>query len=446
MSNPPSEPSAPLNTPIDPTEAMDAWALLLPDERLEYLGSLPRRTAEDFFLGLASADQLDLMRTMPEADRRSWMRLLPADDATDVIQAAEQGERDALFAMLDAQTLREVQALMAFREDVAGGLMNPRYAALRPEMTVYEAISYLRRAAGHVETIYYAYVLDAEQRLLGVVSLSDLFRADQNARLREVMRTQFASISADMPQEEAARIFAHEDLLALPVVDEQGRMRGIVTSDDMVDVLREEATEDMHKVGGMEALDAPYLSIGFWPMIRKRAGWLAALFVGEMLTATAMAHYEDEIARAVVLALFVPLIISSGGNAGSQASTLCVRALATGDARLRDWLRIGVRELMAGLVLGLILASIGLVRIIGWQSAFGSYGEHWMRIATTVSLSLIGVVTWGTLAGSMLPLLLRRAGFDPAAASAPFVATLVDVTGLIIYFSIAAIVLRGALL
>lgn len=443
---PPVAPAA-VPAPLDPTELQDAWALLLPDERLEYLMSLPRPAAEDLFLALPSSDQLEVLMQMPAADRRSWIRLLPADDVCEVVRGAPEESRKSLLDLLDVQTLREVQAVLAFREDEAGGLMNPRYAALRPDMTVYEAISYLRRAAGHVETIYYAYVLDPEQRLLGVVSLSELFRvADQATRVRSVMRTQFASVREDTPDEEAGRILADQDVLALPVLDEQGRMKGILTVDDLVDVIREAATEDMQKAAGMEALDAPYLKIGFWSMIKKRAGWLCVLFLGEMLTASAMAHYEHDIARAVVLALFVPLIISSGGNAGSQASTLCVRALATGDARLRDWARIFRRELLAGLVLGGILAGIGMLRIVGWQSAFGTYGEHWVGVGITVATALVGVVLLGTMAGSMLPLILRKIGLDPAVASAPFVATLVDVTGLVIYFSIANIVLHGTLL
>jgi len=224
-------------------------------------------------------------------------------------------------------------------------------------------------------------------------------------------------------------------------------VKGIVTVDDIVDVVQEEATEDIQKIGGMEALDAPYLDVGFWAMVRKRGGWLAILFVGEMFTATAMGYFEHEIARAVVLALFVPLIISSGGNSGSQASTLVVRALALGELKLRDWWRVASREVLSGCALGALLASIGLTRIIVWQFIFSApYGEHYMLIALTVAFSLIGVVTWGTLAGSMLPMVLRRLGFDPASASAPFVATLVDVSGLVIYFSVASVVLRGTLL
>jgi magnesium transporter len=375
------------------------------------------------------------------------MRLLPPDDAADVVQAAPDEAREALLGLLDEPTRKEVAALLAYEEDDAGGLMNPRYARLRPEMSVDEAITYLRRQAQErLETIYYVYVLDADQRLLGVVSFRELFSAAPDRTVRDIMRTDVTTADEDMDQEALSHLFAESHFLAIPVVDKDRRVKGIVTVDDIVHVVREEATEDIQKIGGMEALDAPYLDVGFTSMIRKRAGWLSALFLGEMLTATAMGRFESEIARAVVLALFVPLIISSGGNSGSQASTLVVRALALGEVRLRDWWRVVRRELAAGVALGGILATIGFCRILLWQGLFRTYGEHYLLIALTVATSLVGVVTWGTLAGSMLPLLLRKLGFDPASASAPFVATLVDVSGIIIYFTTASLILGGILL
>ena len=429
------------------SELQEAWPVLSPEERLEGLQLLTHSEAEDFLLGLPARDQAELILQMSPADRRSWMRLLPPDDAADVIQEAPDPERDALLALLDDPTRKEVAALLAYAEDDAGGLMNPRYARLRPEMSVDEAITYLRRQARErLETIYYVYVLDADQRLLGVISFRELFAAPPDKTVRDIMRTNVATAPEEMDQEALSRLFATTGYLAIPVVDRENHVKGIVTVDDIVDVVQEEATEDIQKFGGMEALDAPYLEIGFVSMLRKRAGWLAILFVGEMLTATAMGFYEREIARAVVLALFVPLIISSGGNSGSQASTLVVRALALGELKLRDWWRVVRREISAGFFLGAILASIGLARILIWQALFHTYGEHYALIALTVSGSLIGVVTWGTLAGSMLPLVLRKLGFDPASASAPFVATLVDVSGLIIYFSVASLILRGSLL
>jgi magnesium transporter len=429
------------------SELEDAWPVLSPEERLEGLRLLPHADAEDLLLSLPARDQAEIILGMGPGERRSWMRLLPPDDAADVIQEAPDTEREALLALLDDPTRHEVGALLAYAEDDAGGLMNPRYARLRPEMSVDEAITYLRRQARErLETIYYVYVLDAGQRLLGVVSFRELFSAPPEKTVRDIMSKDVVTAPEEMDQEALSRLFAETDFLAIPVVDAERHVKGIVTVDDIVDVVQEEATEDIQKIGGMEALDAPYLDVGFWSMVRKRAGWLAILFVGEMLTATAMGYFEHEIARAVVLALFVPLIISSGGNSGSQASTLVVRSLALGELKLRDWWRVISREVFSGLVLGAILATIGLTRILVWQGVFGAYGEHYMLIALTVALSLIGVVTWGTLAGSMLPMILRRLGFDPASASAPFVATLVDVSGLLIYFSVASVLLRGTLL
>jgi len=255
------------------------------------------------------------------------------------------------------------------------------------------------------------------------------------------------TVTVGVDREDVARLISKYNLLSVPVVDEADHVIGIVTVDDVIDAIVREQTEDVQKFGGMEALDHPYLEIGFWAMIRKRAGWLTALFLGEMLTATAMGHFEAEIAKAVVLALFVPLIISSGGNSGSQATSLIIRALALRELTLADWWRIGLRELPSGLTLGAILGAVGVIRIVIWQQ-FGwyNYGTHWPLVAMTVGLALVGVVTFGSLAGSMLPFLLKRLGFDPASASAPFVATLVDVTGLVIYFSVAALILGGTLL
>ncbi len=427
-------------------DLLQQWSYLSARGRSRAFQDLPRGQADDFFLKLGSRDQFDLIQSIPEDERRIWLRLLPPDNAADVIQCAPKEERPRLIAELDDVSRREVNALLAYKEDAAGGLMNPRFARLRPDMTLDEAISYLRRQAGNVETLYYAYVLDDSQRLLGVSSIRDLFRADPAKTVREVMRTNLVSASEQMDQETLARLFRTYHLVAIPVLDKAGVMHGIVTVDDIVGVVEQETSEDIQKAGGMEALDAPYLQIGFWRMVRKRAGWLTVLFIGEMLTATAMGFFENEIARAVVLALFVPLIISSGGNSGSQASTLVIRAMALGEVRLRDWLKIIWRESSVGIVLGTILAVVGLTRILLWQGIWKTYGPHYLVVGLTVGFSLVGVVLFGTLAGSMLPFVLRRARLDPASASAPFVATLVDVTGLIIYFTIAKIILRGTLL
>jgi magnesium transporter len=428
-------------------ELRESWDVLSDEERAEGFHVLPRTEQEDFFLESSSRDQLNLFATLPPPERRAWLRLLPPDDAADLIQLHPPDAREALLGLLDDVARREVSALLAYSEDDAGGLMNPRFARVRPDMSVDEAIAYLRRQArDRLETIYYAYVLDADQRLLGVVSFRDLFAARPEQRVADVMVRDVVTVRDDMDQEAVSRVFAQHDLIAVPVVDAGGRMKGLVTVDDIVDVVQEEATEDIQRLGGTEALGAPYLEMSIPSMIRKRGVWLAVLLLGEMLTATAMARYEEEIARAVVLALFVPLIISSGGNSGSQATTLVIRAMALGEVRLRDWWRVARREVASGLGLGLILGGMGIARVLGWEWMFGTYGAHAAGLALTVGLSLMGVVLWGCLAGAMLPLALRRLGLDPASASAPFVATLVDVSGVLIYFTLAAVVLGGTML
>ena len=433
--------------PLRAEDLKDAWAVLSVAERLEGLRLLTWSEAEDFLRSLSARDQTELLLATAPQEARAWLRLLPPDDVADVIQATEPDDRGGLLALLDDAARREVVALLAYAEDDAGGLMNPRYARLRPEMSVDEAASYLRRQAReHAETLYYVYVLDADQKLLGVITFRDLFMAPGDRKVRDIMQTDVVTADEEMDQEALSKLFADHDFIAIPVIDRQGRMKGIVTVDDIVDVVQEEATEDIQKIGGMSALEEPYLDTGFWTMLKKRAGWLSALFIGEMFTATAMGRFEDEIARAVVLALFVPLIISSGGNSGSQASTLVIRAMALGEVRLRDLWRIARRELAAGASLGAILAVIGLIRILAWQGLFGMYGDHYFLIALTVSISLVGCVTFGTMVGSMMPLLFHRLGFDPASASAPFVATLVDVSGIVIYFTVASLILGGTLL
>jgi magnesium transporter len=441
------KPMAPPPEALSAEELLDVWPILSRDERVEGFQLLPDDDADDFFLTLSTRDQAELLMELRGPLRRRWVRLLPPDDAADLIQELDPDDRVAVVELLDPVTRREVSALLAYEEDEAGGLMSPRFARLRPEQTVDEAIAYLRRQARRrLEMVYYVYVLDAEQRLLGVVSFRELFASDGEVQIREVMETELVTVPEHMDQEAVSLLLAESDLLAVPVLDTEGRLKGIVTVDDIVDVVREEATEDIQKAGGMEVLDAPYFDVGVPEMVRKRGLWLVVLFLSEMLTTFAMTHYEAEIARAVVLATFVPLMISSGGNTGSQASTLLIRAMALGEVRVRDWWRVVRREFATGLLLGLILAGIGFLRIVLWQQLGYDYGTHYLKIALTVSFSLVGIVLWGTIAGSMLPLFLRRIGLDPANSSAPFVATLVDVTGLVIFFSIARLVLGGTLL
>jgi len=429
-------------------ELYEAWPVLSTEERVEGFELLGRDDAEEFFLQLNSHDQAQLILGLPAGERRLWLRLLAPDEAADVVQESPADKREELLLLLDEPTRSEIKGLLHYAEDQAGGLMNPRYARLAPDMSVDEAISYLRRdaRAREAETFYYAYVVDSGHRLLGVLSFRDLFMAPGDRHIRNVMRTDVVTATEDLDQEALSHLFVRHNLKMIPVVDSERRIKGVVTLDDIIQVVQEQATEDIQKMGGTAALEAPYLQVPLTQMIKKRAGWLSILFLGEMLTATAMGYFEAEIARAVVLALFVPLIISSGGNSGSQASTLVIRAMALREIRLRDWWRVVRRELATGLALGSILAIIGLARILLWQGLFHAYGEHYFLVALAVTLSIIGVVLWGTISGSILPFILRVLRFDPASASAPFVATLVDVTGLVIYFSLAKLVLQGTLL
>ena len=450
--------SAPVENPIENNLNADvsendlmtlasSWSALTTDEKRRQFSKLSRTDAEELFLSLSPHDQTELIGEASALEKRSWVRLLAPDDVADLIQEMGPDHKEEILNLLDPQTRREVSALLAYAEDNAGGLMSSRFVRLRPDMTVDEAISYLRiQAKTQVETIYYAYVLAADQTLLGVVSFRELFSASPGKSVRDIMTTDILKIPVDLDQEKIGQIFSQQDLMALPVIDAEGHMKGIVTFDDVATAIQEEATEDIHKIGGVESLDAPYMKISFREMVQKRATWLAILFVGEMLTATAMAYYQIEIERATVLAMFIPLIISSGGNSGSQATTLIIRAMALGEIRLRDWWRILLKEIMVGACLGAILGLIGLLRISLWPVAEQVYGPHYKMIALTVAASVLGVVLWGTISGSMLPFILKKCRLDPASASAPFVATIVDVTGLIIYFTIASVFLKGIML
>jgi magnesium transporter len=427
---------------------VSTWPALSLQERKEKFQALPRTDAEELFLSLNTHDQAELLQEFSTAlEKRSWVRLLAPDDVADLIQELGTDYREDILSLLDPQTRREVTALLAYAEDNAGGLMSSRFARLRPDMTADEAISYLRlQSKTQVETIYYAYVLDSNQKLQGVVSFRELFSAQPQKLVKEIMQTEMIKIPVEMDQEQIGRIFSQQNLMALPVIDPEGTMKGIVTFDDVATAIQKEATEDIQKFGGVESLDAPYFKLTFVEMLKKRGGWLSVLFIGEMFTATALTYYSIEIERAVVLTFFLPLIIASGGNSGSQASTLIVRSLALGEVRIKDWWRVFMKELATGMCLGLLLGSLGLFRILAWPNNEVQYGPHYLKVALTVFISVICVVSYGTVTGSMLPFILKKCKFDPASASAPFVATLVDVMGLIIYFSVANVTLKGTLL
>lgn len=436
---------------IEAAELREVWWDLSTAERVDRFRVLAPNEAEEFFFDLDPSDQSELLIALEPAERRRWLRLLAPDDAADLVQETDEEHHAGLLVLLDETKRKEVAALLAYAEDEAGGLMSSRFARVRPEMTVDAAIAYLRRQAVssiEPETIYYVYVLDARQHLLGVVSFRDLFAAPGEHTIREVMRTEVVTVQEELDQEAVARVLTEHDLLAVPVVDRDGVLKGIVTVDDVVDVVEEEATEDIQKYGAMEALEEPYLRIGFVSLVRKRAGWMVVLFTAQLVTTSVIARFETRLAERVqsvgdlgalafMLMAFLPLIISSGGNSGSQASTLVIRAMALGEVRIRDWLRVARRELATGVTLGLILGALGLLRVVVGNAIGEPASVGWIILAGIVSTSLVGVVIFGTLVGSMLPFLLRIAGLDPASASAPLVATISDVTGLLIYFSIA---------
>jgi magnesium transporter len=377
------------------------------------------------------------------------LRDMSADRAADSLAEMSREDRGRLLTALEPDVREALVRLLAWPEDSAGGMMTTEYVTVSSTATVGATLRHIRQIERTRETIYSIYIIDPQsETLIGTVSLRRLVIADPAEAVIKLARGRVpVSVAPDASRDETARLIRRHDLLAVPVVDGGNRMLGIVTVDDVLDAIVEAQTERAQRFGGVEALDRPYLDTGFGTMIKKRAGWLCALFLSEMLTASAMQHFEGELERAITLTLFIPLIMSSGGNSGSQATSLIIRALALGQVRLRDWWRVALRELPTGLLLGVILGAVGVARIALWQQlGFYDYGVHWPLIALTVGSGLVGIVTFGSLAGSMLPFLLQGLGFDPASASAPFVATLVDVTGLIIYFSIALVILSGTLL
>jgi magnesium transporter len=372
-----------------------------------------------------------------------------ADRRADIFRRLTEPLRTRLCAQLDEPIRKSLVELLSYPQRSAGGIMTTEFVSAFSDWTVARTLEHIRSVGAGSETIYAIYVVDpGTQQLSRALSLRQLILSEPQARVAEIGPPRKpVTVSPSTDRAEVARLISKYDLLAVPVVDAAGRVIGIVTVDDVIDAIVQEDTEDAQKFGGMEALDQPYMQIGFGAMMKKRAGWLCALFLSEMLTASAMQSFQSELEKAVVLTLFIPLIMSSGGNSGSQATSLIIRALALGEVRLRDWWRIALRELPAGITLGAILGFIGIVRITLWQFVgFYDYGAHWALIALTVGMALVGIVTFGSMSGSMLPFVLKRIGFDPASASAPFVATLVDVSGLVIYFSIAYVILKGTLL
>jgi magnesium transporter len=431
-----------------PVDVAEALSRLHPDAAAQLIKALPFDLVVQVFDEPELEGRAEIFQKIDAASAAPLLEAMSADQQADLFRELTQPERDRLAKPLDAPTRQSLALLLRYPPEQAGGIMTTEAVTVPSDWTVEKTLQYIVSVGGAKETVYTIYVLDAQQKMVHVVSLRQLMIADRNQKVLEVGPQRVPlSVSPTTDREDVARMLSKYNLLAVPVVDEGGHLLGIVTVDDVIDAIVREQTEDVQKFGGMEALDEPYMEISLLAMIKKRAGWLCALFLGEMLTATAMGHFEGEISKAVVLALFIPLIISSGGNSGSQATSLIIRAMALREVTLKDWWRVATRELPSGIVLGTILGAIGFIRIMLWQQlGWYDYGTHHLLVAVTVALALVGVVTFGSLAGSMLPFILRRLNFDPASASAPFVATLVDVTGLIIYFSVAYVILRGTLL
>jgi magnesium transporter len=435
-----------------PADVAEVILDLPEDEQVIIFRVLPAALAADVFEYIGIEEQQKLLRAMAHEQVVAILNEMSPDDRTALLEELPSAAARQLIRLLTPEERHVATALLGYPEDSVGRLMTPDFIQVKEDWTVQHVLDYVRQYGRDSETLNFVYVVDDRGKLIDDVRMREFLLRPLTAKVSEIRDQSFVALNVTDSQQDALNIFRRYDRAALPVVDSSGVMVGIVTSDDMLDVAEEEATEDIQKFGGMEALEEPYMRIPVWRMVRKRAGWLVILFLGEMLTATAMANYQEELAKALVLALFLPLIISSGGNSGSQASTLMIRAMALGEVTLRDWWRVMGREVQAGLSLGVILGAIGIIRVGAW-AIIGEqylhhqpYGAHWPLVALTVGIALVGVVLWGTLSGSMLPFLLRRVGADPATSSAPFVATLVDVTGLIIYFSIALVIMRGAML
>jgi magnesium transporter len=431
---------------LDPSDRADVLQCISLQDSAIVFRILPRELAAETFEYVPLELQTSLIETLGDEQIHRVVDEMAPDDRTRLFEELPAAVTRRILQTLSPDQRKIARRLLGYPEDSAGRLMTPEYVAVRPDISVSAALAVIREQAPRRETVNVIYVVDTRGRLLDDIELSTLVLADPGALIQDLDDGQLVKLEATATREEVIALFKKYDRLALPVTDTGGELLGIITFDDVQDVQAEVAAEDLQKMGGMEAVEAPYLDITFWTMVQKRAPWLAVLLLGETLTASAMSSYEHEMERAQVLSLFVPLIISAGGNTGSQATTLINNAFKGQELELRDWGKVFVRELRTGLMLGLILGAIGAARILLWPGRERLYTAHFVMVGATVALSLIGVVLFGSVTGSMLPFLLKRARLDPATASAPLVATLVDVTGLVIYFSVASAVLRGSLL
>src|SRR5216117_1247989 len=436
----------------EPADVAEVIVDLPEDEQVIIFRVLPHDLAADVFEYLDFDAQQTLLRAMAHEQVVAILNEMAPDDRTALLEELPSAAARQLIRSLTPEERRVATALLGYPEDSVGRLMTPDFIAVREDWTIQQVLDYIREHGQDSETLNVIYVVEDRGKLINDIRMREFLLKPLTSPVRDLMEKTFITLNVTDSQRDALNILRKYNRTVLPVIASTGVLLGIVTVDDMLDVAEQEATEEFQKFGGIEALEEPYMRIPLWRMVRKRAGWLIILFLGEMLTATAMATYQEELAKALVLALFLPLIVSSGGNSGSQASTLMIRAMALGEVTLRDWWRVMSREVQAGLSLGVILGAIGVVRVGAWAMVGEQYfhrqpyGPHWPLVAITVGIALVGVVLWGTLSGSMLPFILRRVGADPATSSAPFVATLVDVTGLIIYFSIALVIMRGAML
>ncbi|GAA3958708.1 magnesium transporter [Mucilaginibacter dorajii] len=418
----------------------------LPEHGPRFIETLSLNRAVNVFRILDFPTQERIIKKLSVQKVADLINELPPDDRTALFSELHGDAVKKLILSLSPENRKEALSLLGYEEDSVGRLMTPDYIAVKKTWDVTRVLSHIRRYGKNSETIDVIYVIDENGILLDDIRIREILLVKPETKVSDLMDGRLIALSASDPQEEAINVFRMNNRTALPVVDQENILLGIVTVDDILWIANEEYTEDIQKIGGTEALDEPYLDINLFKLVKKRVGWLIILFLGEMLTATAMGFFEKSIEKAVVLALFIPLIISSGGNGGSQASTLIIQAMALGEVTVADWWRVMRRELLSGLMLGATLGIIGFFRIYAWTLFSPLYGPHWMLVGLTVGCALVGVVLWGSLAGSMLPLILKKLGADPATSSAPFVATLVDVTGLIIYFSIALLFMKGTLL
>lgn len=434
---------------IHAADLADIVEALPRDQVLALLQALPAERAADVLEYLGDDLRTEVLEEMSASQAALLVAEMTPDDRADALEELEDTLYETILAGIPREAREETERLLAYEPDTAGGLMTTEFVSVPEDTTVEAALVGVRRIAraGRREAMHAIYATDEQGRLKGVLSLRELLAAPEGAKIRDIAWEEVVSVPAAADRAEVVSLTSNYDLVALPVVDDGGRILGVVTVDDVMDAMVEEHTEDVQKFGGMEALDDAYLQIGFTAMMRKRVVWLVALFVGQMLTTSVMQQFQNQLTQALMLTLFIPLIISSGGNSGSQATSLIIRAMALGEVTLGDWWRIARRELPLGLALGAVLGLLGVIRIVVWQQlGLWDYGDHYMLVALTVGTTLVGVVAFGSLAGSMLPFLLSRVGLDPASASAPLVATLVDVTGITIYFSIALFLLSGILL